>query len=256
MLLYLGKGVRRYGLHPFGVNARPHWEFQAVLKGSIGMCLPDATGRLRQRWLWLSPPGHPHGWTGDGRKPAEVAVFHFPSIPEPLRRLAQCGAPVEMALAAHHCRRLQSLADRAQCYLDRPAPGMMMNNEHILLELSLMIYEARRDSAADTTLANDRRVGEALRWFAERIHENPSQEDVARAVNVSPAHLRRLFHEVLKAPPKRALDQLRFQRAIELMADPALKLSAVGDACGFESQSAFSRAFKARFGCAPETWRG
>jgi AraC family transcriptional regulator len=256
MLLYLGKGVRRYGLHPFGVTARPHWEFQAVLRGSIGMRLDDSSGRLRQRWLWLSPPGHPHGWTGDGRKPAEVAVFHFPSIPEPLRRLAQGGAPVEMALTADHCRRIQALADRAQYYRDHPAPGMMMNNEHILLELSLMIYEAKRDSTADTTLANDRRVGEALRWFAERIHENPSQENVARAVNVSPAHLRRLFHEVLKNPPKRAFDQLRFQHAIELMSDPALKLSAVSAACGFESQSAFSRAFKAKFGCAPEIWRG
>jgi AraC family transcriptional regulator len=256
MLLYLGKGRRRYGHQPFGIATRPYWEFQSVLKGAIAMRLPAGDGPLRQNRLWLSPPGHAHGWTGDGRKSAEVAVFHFPSIPEPLSRLAQDGAVVEIPLSAAQCDRLRALVARAQFYRDHPAPGMMMNNEHILLELSLMVYEAKSASAGTPTLANDHRVGEALRWFAERIHENPAQEDVARAVNVSPAHLRRLFHEVLQTAPKRAFDQLRFQRAIELMADPATKLSAVSAACGFESQSAFSRAFKAKFGCAPESWRG
>lgn len=132
----------------------------------------------------------------------------------------------------------------------------MLCLEHILLELSLLVYEARRDSAPDSSTVADRRVGEALSWFSERIPDNPSQEDVASAVNVSPAHLRRLFHQVLQTPPKRAFDELRFQRAVELMSDPAVKLSTVSVACGFESQSAFSRAFKAKFGRAPESWRG
>ncbi len=52
------------------------------------------------------------------------------------------------------------------------------------------------------------------------------------------------------------LDQLRFQRATQLMSAPAVKLSAVGEAFGFGSPSTFSRAFKAKFGVSPETWRG
>jgi AraC family transcriptional regulator len=177
-------------------------------------------------------------------------------VPEQLGRLARTGDALEMPLTPEQCARLRVLTDRARTYRDQPAPGMMMCHEHILLELSLLVYEAKRDSLADTSVANDRRVGEALRWFSERIPDNPSQEEVSKAVNVSPAHLRRLFHEVLRVPPKRAFDELRFRRAIELMSDPAVKLSAVSAACGFESQSAFSRAFKAKFHRAPDSWRG
>lgn len=256
MLLYLGTGMRRYGMDPFPLFTRSNWEFQAVVGGTIGMTLPSGEARLRRNWLWLTPPGHRHGWTGDGDREAEVTVFQFRSIPEPLSRLAQSRDALEMPLSAAHCRRLRSLAARARAYQDRPAPGMMMCHEHILLELSLLVYESKRDAMEDASAVNDRRVGEALRWFAERLPDNPSQEAVARAVNVSPAHLRRLFHEVLQMPPKRAFDQLRFQRAIELMSDSAMKLSAVSAACGFESQSAFSRAFKMKFNRAPDSWRG
>lgn len=256
MLLYLGTGERRYGPNPIGVTVRRYWEFQAVVKGAIAMTRHGGAGPLRRRWLWLSPPGHPHGWTGDGARPAEVVVFHFPSVPEPLRRLASGGAAVEVALDAAWCRRLLELAARARRHQEQPAPDMMMSNEHTLLELSLLVYEAKRAAADVGALANDRRVSAALRWYAERVASNPSLDTVAAAVNVSPAHLRRLFHEVLRLAPKRAFDQIRFQRALELMADPAIKLAAVSAECGFESQSAFSRAFKAKFGCAPEAWRG
>ncbi|MFM8716248.1 MAG: helix-turn-helix transcriptional regulator [Spartobacteria bacterium] len=78
---------------------------------------------------------------------------------------------------------------------------------------------------------------------------------MARATGVSTAHLRRLFHQVLHASPNQIMDQMRFQRAMQLMSDPAIKLESVGEQCGFGSASAFSRAFKTKFGCAPQVWR-
>ncbi|MFA6961657.1 MAG: AraC family transcriptional regulator [Opitutaceae bacterium] len=256
MLIYLGMGGRRYGVTPFGAVQRHCWEFQAVVEGAIGMTIPGQPERLERRRLWLSPPGHIHGWAGEARKGAEVVVFQFWSVPEPLRRLFRDNAALEVALSEAACRRLRELAERAAVYWRCPSPGMVMCYEHVLLELSLMIYEARRaeDDGGDG-VDNDRRVESALRWYSERVEQNPSLEEVAGAVNVSTSHLRRLFHEVLQSAPKQAFDQLRFQRAVQLMADPSVKLSAVSEACGFESQSAFSRAFKAKFGCAPDVWR-
>jgi len=256
VLNYLVDGLRYYGLTPFGANQRGRWEFQAVVSGAIGMTVPGREGRLARRTLWLSGPGHVHGWAGDGGRAARVVVFHFPTVPEPLKRLVRDDEAVEVALTEAACRRLRALAKRAMGYWRHPSAGMVMCYEHVLLELSLLVYEARRGGAGDPGADNDSRVGEALRWYAERVERNPSQAEVARAVNVSPSHLRRLFHEVLQAAPKPVLDGVRFQRAIQLMAEPGVKLSTVSDACGFESQSAFSRAFKAKFGCAPEVWRG
>ena len=256
MLSYLGTGMRNYGTMPYQLSKRGHWELQCVIKGAIGMMLPGQPSVLRQSWLWISPPGHMHGWTGDGRKSAEVAVFHFPSIPEPLTRLAHDGEVIDFPLSVENRNRVRVLSGKASSYRDRPAAGMMLCHEHVLLELSLMIYESLINSQTDTALENDRRVGDALRWFSGRIAENPGLEQVADAANLSPSQLRRLFHEVLGVSPKHAFDQLRFQLATQLMADPNIKLVTVSTACGFESQSAFSRAFKTKFACAPEVWRG
>lgn len=256
MLNYLAEGMRYYGVKPYVADKRGRWEFQAVVSGAIGMVVPGEAGGLRRRTLWLSGPGHVHGWTGDGGRAARVVVFHFPAVPEPLRRLVRDDEAIEVALTQADCRRLCALAKQAMGYWRHPSAGMVMCHEHVLLELSLLVFEARRGGAEGAVSDNEARVGEALSWYAERVERNPSQAEVARAVNVSPSHLRRLFHEVLRAGPKQVFDGLRFQRAVQLMADPEVKLGAVSDACGFESQSAFSRAFKAKFGCAPEVWRG
>lgn len=256
MLNYLGEGTRRYGVTPFAANQRGRWEFQAVVSGAIGMTGPGLSGGLRRRTLWLSGPAHMHGWTGSGGRAARVVVFHFPTVPEPLRRLMRDDGVIEIALTTAACRRLRELAKQALGYWRHPSAGMVMCYEHVLLELSLMIYEARRGGAEDLVAENDRRVSDALSWYSRQIESNPGLAEVARAVNVSPSHLRRLFHEVLQSAPKPVFDGLRFQRAVQLMADPGVKLSAVSVACGFESQSAFSRAFKAKFGCSPEVWRG
>jgi len=77
------------------------------------------------------------------------------------------------------------------------------------------------------------------------MEENPAFPQVARAVGVSSVHLRRLFHEVLQASPTQIMDQLRFQRAMQLMSDSSMKLEVVGYRCGFGSASVFSRAFRA-----------
>jgi transcriptional regulator GlxA family with amidase domain len=98
-------------------------------------------------------------------------------------------------------------------------------------------------------------VNAAIVWYAKRMEENPAFPEIARAVGVSAPHLRRLFHQVLHASPNRIMDQMRFQRAMQLMSDPAIKLESVGEQCGFGSASAFSRAFKMKFGCAPQVWR-
>jgi hypothetical protein len=65
MLIYLGTGERRYGDNPLALQSRRAWEFQAVLKGKIGLSLPDGVQPMRAHSLWISPPGHAHGWVGE-----------------------------------------------------------------------------------------------------------------------------------------------------------------------------------------------
>jgi AraC family transcriptional regulator len=259
MLIYVGFGPRRYGDSQIACFARRAWEFQAVLRGSIAPVLPDGPDISGRKKLWLFPPGHIHGWTAGQGTEAEIAVFHYLSIPEPLLAIVrEKSNPLEILLGDEDCRRIRKLVRKASEYWKNPTPITILCHEQALTELSLLICEAtQRDKLPSHTEAPAwKTVQHAMQVFAENMGDNFDQEKVARIAGTSPSHLRRLFHKVLQSSPKRVFDQMRFQRAIQLMADPAAKLENVGEACGFGSASAFSRAFKLRFGCSPQAWRG
>lgn len=254
MLIYLGTGERRYAENPVDLQCRRAWEFQVALKGKIGPSLPEGAQPARTDCLWIFPPGHTHGWVGEKGRTSEVAVFHFQSAPELLTHLLNPQGFIEIELNRRSILQIREIASKVERYWKRPAPGMMICYEHALLTLSQIACEALQSEKAANNY-NEARVNAAIVWYAKRMEEDPTFPEMAQAVGVSTAHLRRLFHQVLHASPHQIMDQMRFQRAMQLMSDPAMKLESVGEQCGFGSASAFSRAFKMKFGCAPQIWR-
>ena len=255
MLIYLGTGPRRYGEEPLPLSRRRGWEFQAVLKGKIAPLLRDGAPMApAAHRLWIFQPGHVHGWVGEKGRAAEVAVFHFVTVPESLKRILEPRGMTEIDLTPGEVRQIRELARKVEPYWTRPASGMMVCYEYALMALSLLVTEKLGRRTEPESYAQSR-VNAALSWYSERMEEDPSLPEIARAVGVSGVHLRRLFHKVLQASPGNVIDQLRFQRATQLMSDPAIKLEEVGLRCGFGSASSFSRAFKAKFGASPQEWR-
>lgn len=256
MLYYAGTGGRDYFRRPVPCRQRAHWEFQAVLSGKIAMTGPAGSASLRSAHLWISAPGHAHGWAGSSARPAQVLVFHFLTIPEILaRRIPECGC-IELALSKKQVARLRELS----CFdWWRMSPEILLRSEHVLMELSLLALDFLEVAEADAS--HDEgipalRVRQALDWFAARMASNPGLGEVAHAVGCSASQLRKHFYAIMRRAPKAVFDQLRFQRALQLLAAPEAKLSWIGETCGFGEPSVFSRAFKAKLGVSPARWRG
>jgi AraC-like DNA-binding protein len=74
--------------------------------------------------------------------------------------------------------------------------------------------------------------------------------DEFRAVDI----LKR-FAELVGEPPMQYLTRWRMQCAARLLADGQAKVSAVALQVGYESEAAFSRAFKKAAGVPPAAWR-
>lgn len=256
MLIYLANASRDYYHKPVEVLPRRGWEFQAVIHGSISLVEDSGPHLFRKNHLWLSAPSHPHGWTGEKNRPAKVIVFHFLFVPEVIEHLARPTGRLELPLSHQQCLRLSELADQAALYWQHPSLGTTICFEHVLLELSMLILAHHKTKAISVSLKDaERRVSAAIDWFTERVAQNPGLDEVARAVGTSPSNLRRIFCEVLQNSPKQVFDQIRYQRAMQLMSKTDIKLETVGESCGFGSASSFSRAFKAKFGCSPDIWR-
>jgi AraC-like DNA-binding protein len=91
------------------------------------------------------------------------------------------------------------------------------------------------------------------------LHANPERDwtvsDLAHEAAVSRSLLDQRFREVLGLAPMRYLTEWRMHIATELLASSDLTVAQIARRVGYDSQEAFSRAFKRRTGASPTAWR-
>jgi AraC-like DNA-binding protein len=98
-------------------------------------------------------------------------------------------------------------------------------------------------------------VGHALALLHGRPADPWSLDRLAREIGVSRSLLAGRFTEMTGQPPMRYLTRWRIQLACRMLANDSAKVSKVALDVGYESEAAFSRAFKALAGTSPAAWR-
>jgi AraC-like DNA-binding protein len=98
-------------------------------------------------------------------------------------------------------------------------------------------------------------VGPALSHLHERPAHAWTLPDLARAAGSSRTVLVERFSGLVGVPPMQYLAQWRMQLAAERLSRGSLKVAAIGAEVGYESEAAFSRAFKRATGQSPASWR-
>jgi len=135
--------------------------------------------------------------------------------------------------------------------------------ENVLSRLSeLMFVEAIRryletlppDQKGWLAGLRDPLVGQALAALHAEAREPWTVERLARVVGVSRSVLAERFTEMVGQPPMQYLALWRMQLASRLLVEGG-QVVAVAEAVGYESEAAFSRAFKKLVGQSPATWR-
>jgi AraC family transcriptional regulator, alkane utilization regulator len=101
----------------------------------------------------------------------------------------------------------------------------------------------------------DRYVGRALGL----MHEQPAREwtadDLAERVGLSPSALRQRFADLLGQPPMQYLTRWRLTLAASKLRSSDRAIAQIAEEFGYESESAFNRAFKREFEMPPAAWR-
>jgi AraC-like DNA-binding protein len=256
MLRYVNAGERRYDREHVPVVKRLHWEFEAVVSGRAAPLLGDRPYAPRERTLWIFPPSVPHGWMTPRGERCAIVVMQVASAPEPLRTLAEQRGFLAVELSDAEIERMKASIAELMRENAHPTALFPLLIQRTLVDLCLIALrsEPKRLLPAVTPRARD--VAEsAVAWYAEHLARDPSLEEVASAVGASASHLRRIFHSAFSKSPHRVLQEVRFDRAHELMRDRRLTLETVASACGFSDASAFSRAFRAHHGHTPGRWR-
>jgi AraC-like DNA-binding protein len=98
-------------------------------------------------------------------------------------------------------------------------------------------------------------VGRALKLLHARPSYAWTLEELASEVGASRSALADRFTQLLNCPPIQYLTQWRMQMAAKRLSEPGTKIAAVAHEVGYESEAAFSRAFKKFVGRSPSQWR-
>lgn len=101
----------------------------------------------------------------------------------------------------------------------------------------------------------DAHVGRAM----SLLHAAPSRdwtvEELAREVALSRSALAERFTALAGEPPMQYLKRWRLALAARALRAGSEAIGRIADQCGYESEAAFTRAFKREFGVPPREWR-
>ena len=98
-------------------------------------------------------------------------------------------------------------------------------------------------------------VARALALLHRDIARRWTLDDLGREVGLSRSAFADRFFHLIGVPPMHYLASWRMQVATQKLRNTSAFLAQVAEIVGYDSEAAFSRAFKKAFGAAPATWR-
>lgn len=132
----------------------------------------------------------------------------------------------------------------------------MMDGKHIAAKIYPIapIGTTTRHST-DLVAIDDPMISSAIRFIQANALRGIGVDDILQTVPLSRTLLERKFQEHLQRSPYEMVQQIRFQRAQELLLKTDRSVNEIAQHCGFLTAEYFSATFKKRMGCSPRAYR-
>ncbi len=270
---FLDRGFRCFGF--CGIRGR-RWvqQRQGAFCDTVQAANCSCSVHLLPLWeskSWYSEETHTElgTWISQLPKPAGIMAANDMvgrRILEACRRIGVL-APEEIAvLGADNDEALCELCDpmlssivpvhdqvgyRAARLLDELMAGGTFGEQELLLEPSQVIVRRSTDVSA----VDDRDLAAAMRFIRENLDRPIGVENVAAHVAVSRSTLNRKFRRAFERSVHDEILRVRLDRAMELLRETDLPLTAVAERAGFRHREYFGAVFKANVGMTPHQYR-
>ena len=224
--------ITQTAAHKTTVRDRAHWGLSFCQQGRI---IYTANGRE-----YISDPGHailhPKGVTYDLQveRPGQFCLINFDCT------------------GLEGCEFLSSPLRNPESYLKQFSQLQQLWLFHKDdLKLLGLFYELLSQLSREL-LGDDGQLHGILAYMEDHISDpSLSNTSLARQAGFSEVYFRRLFANAYGMPPRQYLLNLRLKKAMQLLADSPLSVTAISELCGFSSLYHFSRCFTERTGMRP-----
>jgi len=128
-------------------------------------------------------------------------------------------------------------------------------SEIILIQVIRATLDAAKEPIPFLSAFTDSRINQVL----SAVHANPaddwSVERLGQLVNMSRSSFSNRFTELAKMTPLQYVILVRIQKASNLLINTSMPLILVAESIGYQSEAAFSQAFKKQYGVRPGEFR-
>jgi AraC-like DNA-binding protein len=198
-----------------------------------------------------------------GGGPATRLVCGYLACDERLARMLLAGLPPVVRVNVRGSNAgiwLEASVRYALAEARSPRPGgagvLAKLAEVLFIEvLRLYMNEQREGRTGWLAGVGDRIVGAAL----NTLHHSPAKawtvEELARAAGTSRSVLAERFQQLVGSSPMQYLTQWRMLLAANLLCRTKVPLARIAEDVGYQTDTAFSRAFRREFGTPPAAWR-
>jgi AraC-like DNA-binding protein len=235
------------------LGPRRQHDVQLVLvhEGSMSVTVDEDTRPIQRGGsVTLLLPGHTETFAFDTARPTRHSWIqaNVPDIPGELKkRLARLPAALPTSTSMAALARETLAVAGASSTVAPATPAHSLLQALVTATLWRYITEAERGIDPHSTLAETAR---------EHLHAELHDPDLdlaslARACNVSAAHLVRVFRRETGVPPIAYLWQRRVAVGVDLLANTGLPVGAIAERCGFKTVYHFSRRVKQATGMSP-----
>lgn len=151
---------------------------------------------------------------------------------------------IEVSNAKHIKSIFEKLCD---CHVSED-PNNELLRQSLVLELIYAIH------TPPLTKKTNKTIDKAISYIKNNISSSLTLESVANEVNFAPSYFHKLFKKSTGKPLHRYIEEIKIDKASNLLITTDMTLTEIAYECGFCSQSYFSYAFKRHTGMTPRNY--
>jgi AraC-like DNA-binding protein len=227
-----------------------HLEFYASLGGQTRVVVEDKERVLETGDVAVIWPNRVHSYTALGSTSHCIGIVDMSLIHEYAPALIQhdCPDPFLPRERVHPdvMRCLDSLAQPEQ--LPEPLRRAYLNVLIGRLLEQLPLIERAQPLGHDT-------LRDLMTFIDAHVTEPLSLERLSRELYLNKYYISKLFAQRIGCSLRTYINAIRVDKACALLSDPSVTMLQIMEACGFESERTFYRAFKAQCGMTPNHYR-
>ena len=189
--------------------------------------------------------------------PAAVHWDNLQGFQESYPRVQACAQLYSLGRKRLTCAGATAVLDMVLSWLDRLAGGNLAREVamHMLIEQVREPQVQQAEGYRRNLHAQAGKMGRAIELMEQHLEEPLSCEAIAERVALSRRQLERQFMQHTGLTPLKYYLSLRLARAHNLLQQTRMSVAQVAASAGFGSLEHFSRAYRAKFGCAPSNDR-